>query len=98
MKRSKKKVERILKDAVRELRELLCLSQHQLALKLGIQTAMISHWETTVLRVSHKNLWKMAMMAPGTDLCWFFLEEDGISKDAIRNLAKSLNKPKRRSA
>lgn len=98
MKRSKKKVERILKDAVRELRELLGFSQHQLALKLGVQTAMISHWETAVQRVSHKNLWKMAMMVPGTDLCWFLLSEDGISQKEIRLLAGvgELKKPKKR--
>lgn len=70
-------------QAVRLLRhELGEISQHELALRLGIQTAMISHWETRVQRVSHKNLWKMAKMA-AVPLCWVFLKADGISQSDI---------------
>ena len=75
-----------LHDAVRTLRKQLGgISQHSLALKLGVQTAMISHWETKVQRVSHKNLWKMAKLARGP-LVWDFLEADGMSIGQMRDV------------
>ena len=76
-------------QSVRQLRhDLGEISQHALALRLGVQTAMISHWETRVQRVSHRNLWKMAQFA-SAPLCWKFLEADGMSRsDLVAMLAK----------
>ena len=78
-----------LNEAVRKLRRENGWTQHELALKLGIQTAMISHWETEVQSVSHKNLWKMAQMAKGS-LVKMFIEADGMTVAEMRDVLKKV--------
>lgn len=73
--------------AVLQLRKELNLSQHQLALKLGCQTAMISHWETSVQKAGYVNLLKLALLAPNP-YCWDFLAAAGISRDFVNYFAK----------
>ena len=100
MKKENKRKEVDIAKAVRDLRHQLGnISQWSLGLKLGIQTAMISHWETRVQRVSHRNLWKMAMMAATsarTPLYLEFIEADGITVDDIRVIANLLPKEKKK--
>ena len=78
-----------ISEAVKKLRKQDSLTQHALALKLGIQTAIISHWETNVQSVSHKNLWKMALMAEGK-LVLVFLEADGMTVAEMRDVLKKV--------
>ena len=100
MKKENKKNEVDIAKAVRDLRyQLGNISQHELALRLGIQTAMISHWETRVQRVSHRNLWKMAMMAATsarTPLYLEFIGADGITVGDILVIANLLHKEKKK--
>ena len=78
-----------INEAVKKLRKQENLTQHALALKLGIQTAMISHWETEVQSVSHKNLWKMAKMAKGT-LVRVFIEADSMTVAEMKDVLKKV--------